>query len=215
MTSLKIVIGNKAYSSWSLRAWLGVIMTGEPFEELVIPLDQPDTRARISSVSPSAKVPALHIDGTVVWESLAILETLAERFPQAGLLPDGGGARALMRAVSAEMHAGFAPLRRDMPMDLKRDRHGEGHTPEALADVRRVTELWRDCRQRFGSAGPFLFGGFTLADAMYAPVVTRLLTYGVSLDPVSQAYCQAIEDLPAMKAWRAAAVVEPWSLGRP
>ncbi len=215
MASLKIIIGNKAYSSWSLRAWLGVSMTGEPFEELVIPLDEPDTRARILAESPSGKVPALQIDGTVVWDSLAILETLAERFPSAGLLPEDGEARARMRAVSSEMHAGFAPLRRDMPMDLKRDRHGEGHTPEALADVRRVTELWGDCRQRSGSAGPFLFGRFTIADAMYAPVVTRLLTYGVALDPVSDAYCRAIDDLPAMQAWRAAALAEPWTLERP
>ena len=215
MTTLTIVIGNKAYSSWSLRGWLGVRMTGQTFEEVVIPLDHSDTHQRILEQSPSGRVPALHIDGTVVWESLAILETLAERFPEAGLLPKDAGARAAARAVSSEMHAGFAPLRRDMPMDLKRLRHGEGQTPDAIADVRRVTELWRDCRERFGAKGPFLFGAFTIADAMYAPVVTRFHTYGVSLDPVSQAYCRAIEDLPAMKAWRTAAEQEPWTLERP
>lgn len=215
MATMTMVVGNKAYSSWSLRAWLGVAVTGAAFEEVVVPLDHADTHERILSHSPSGKVPALHIDGVVVWETLAILEVLAERFPAAGLLPEDWEARAVARAVSAEMHAGFAPLRRDMPMDLKRFRHGEGQTPEALADVRRVTEIWRDCRQRFGADGPFLFGGFTLADAMYAPVVTRLHTYGVAVDPVSQAYCTAIEDHAAMKAWRHAAQAEPWTLQRP
>ncbi|MCB9946490.1 MAG: glutathione S-transferase family protein [Rhodospirillaceae bacterium] len=215
MAPLKLIVGNKAYSSWSLRAWLGVAVTGADFEEVVVALDHADTHERILSQSPSGKVPALHIDGVVVWESLAILEVLAERFPAAGLLPEEWEARAVARAVAAEMHAGFAPLRRDMPMDLKRMRHGEGKTPDALADVRRVTEIWCDCRRRFGADGPFLLGGFTLADAMYAPVVTRFHTYGVTLDPVSQAYCTAIEELAAMKTWRHAAVAEPWTLERP
>ena len=213
MGDLTLLIGNKAYSSWSLRAWLALAVTEAPFREIVIPLDRPETRAQILAHSPSGRVPALQDGGLVVWESLAILEYLAERFPNAGLWPSDPAARALARAVSAEMHAGFSALRQHMWMDLKHRRPGEGRTPEVEADITRITAIWRDCRSRFAADGPFLFGTFGNADAMYAPVVTRFQTYGVDLDPVCRAYGDAVLAHPAMQAWTAAALAEPWVLG--
>ena len=153
--------------------------------------------------------------GLTIWDSLAIGEYLAERFPQAGLWPKDTGARSVARSVSAEMHSGFEALRRDMPMDLKQDHPGSGHTPGALADIERITAIWAECRGRFAAEGPFLFGGFCIADAMYAPVATRLRTYGVSLDPVSEGYVRAVLDWPAMRRWAAAAAAEPWVLENP
>lgn len=212
MNEMALLIGNKAYSSWSLRAWLMLRACGVPFREILVPLDQPDTRSRILEHSPSGLVPAL-IDGPlVVWDSLAIGEYLAERFPEADLWPADATARARARSVSAEMHAGFASLRRDMSMDLKRSRAGEGHTRAALADVARIGAIWADCRAAAPKTGPFLFGRFTIADAMYAPVVARLRTYGVPVDGAADAYCDAISAWPAMAEWAAAAVAEPWVL---
>jgi glutathione S-transferase len=206
--SLTLVIGNKNYSSWSLRAWLAMKQAGLDFEEVVIPLDQPDTTARIKRHSPTGKVPVL-IDGeVVVWESLAILDHLDERFPQAGLWPTQPAARAHARSIAAEMHAGFGALRRECPMNLWRPVERRPLTPEAERDVERVTALWRHARDRFGRGGPMLFGTFTAADAMYAPVATRLRTYDVPRDPVSQAYVEAIHALPAFEAWRDAALQE-------
>jgi len=215
VSKLTIVIGNKAYSSWSLRGWLMLAATGEAFDEIVIPLDRRETRDALLAQSPAGRVPILKADGLTIWDSLAIGEYLAERFPRAGLWPAEADARAVARSVSAEMHSGFEALRRDMPMDLKRDRPGEGHTPEALADIARITALWSDCRNRFGGAGPFLFSGFGIADAMYAPVVSRLATYGVTLDTMSQAYVDAILELKAMRQWTEAAKAEPWVLDLP
>ena len=213
MIEIMLVIGNKAYSSWSLRGWLGLKATGVAFDEVVIPLDQPETKARIAEYSPSGKVPTLIHNDTVIWESLAILEYLAEQFPKAGLWPEDAEARAFARAVSCEMHAGFAPLRQHMWMDLKSKRPGEGRTPEVVADIERIQQIWGHCRKRFGAGGPFLFGGFSNADVMFAPVVTRFQTYGVDLDPVCRDYADAILEWPAMQDWTKAALAEPWVLG--
>lgn len=215
MSDLTIVVGNRAYSSWSLRGWLMLAATGAAFDEIVIPLDRPESRAAILAQSPAGRVPVLKAGGLTIWDSLAIGEYLAERFPGAGLWPSDDDARAIARSVSAEMHAGFAALRRDMPMDLKREHAGEGHTPGALADIARVTAIWADCRRRFGAAGPFLFGDFCIADAMYAPVATRLRTYAVPLEAAADAYVQAVLDRPDMGRWTEAALAEPWVLDNP
>jgi len=159
--------------------------------------------------------PVLKAGGLTIWDSLAIGEYLADRFPLAGLWPEDAGARAVARSVSAEMHSGFEALRRDMPMDLKLDHPGSGHTPGALADIKRITAIWAECRERFAAGRPFLFGRFCIADAMYAPVATRLRTYGVSLDPVSKDYVRAVLDWPAMRRWAADAAAEPWVLEDP
>ena len=215
MPKLSIILGNKAYSSWSLRGWLMLEATGAPFDETVIPLDRPESKAAILAQSPAGRVPVIKADALTIWDSLAIGEYLAERFPDAGLWPSDVEARAIARSVSAEMHAGFEALRRDMPMDLKQDRPGQGHTPDALADVARIAEIWAECRERFGAGGPFLFGQFCIADAMYAPVATRLTTYGVPLDAGAAAYVEAILDWPAMRRWKEAAIAEPWILESP
>ncbi len=208
MTSLILVIGNKNHSSWSLRPWLALKAAGLAFEERLIGLRRPETKAEILRYSPSGKLPLL-IDGALsVWDSLAICEYVAERAPQAGLWPEAADARAVARAVAAEMHSGFMPLRRDYSMDISRRFPDQG-SPEAKADALRVQEIWRDCRARFGqSRGDFLFGSFGIADCMYAPVVTRFRTYGLALDPVSQAYCDAVMAHPAMREWCQAAEQE-------
>ncbi|WP_428247755.1 glutathione S-transferase family protein [Ferrovibrio sp.] len=205
MTSPILVIGNKNHSSWSLRPWLALKAAGLAFEERLIGLRRPETKAEILRYSPSGKLPLL-IDGAVkVWDSLAICEYVAERAPQAGLWPQDAGARAVARAVSAEMHSGFMALRRDYSMDIARRFPDQG-TAEAKADAARIQEIWRDCRASFGQGrGEFLFGGFGIADCMYAPVVTRLRTYGIALDPVSQAYSDAVLAHPAMREWCQAA----------
>ena len=205
---LTLIVGEKSKSSWSLRAHLALAHVGVPFDEHVILLDRPTSRAEILHHSPAGRVPCLRHGDLVIWDSLAICEYLAETFPEAQLWPIERDARARARSISAEMHSGFADLRRDMSMDLKQDHPGEGHTPGALADARRILDLWRDCRAR-AAGGPFLFGAFTIADAMYAPVTTRFTTYGVPLDDVCADYVDAIASLPAMAAWRTAARAEP------
>lgn len=205
MSDLLIVLGNKNYSSWSLRPWLALKATGQPFKEEVIWLRKPDTRARILKHSPAGKVPVLQDGALVVWESLAICEYLAERFPAAKLWPDDRAARAVARSVSTEMHGGFAGLRRDLSMDIRARITDRVPAADAQADIARITELWRDCRARFGAGGPMLFGRFSIADCMFAPVVTRFVTYGVALDPVCSAYRDAVMALPAMQEWIAAA----------
>jgi glutathione S-transferase len=208
MAELTLVIGNKNYSSWSLRAWLTLKQAGAAFDEIRIPLDTPDTHAQILQHSPSGRVPALHHGSLTIWESIAICEYIAELFPDRHLLPTDPAARAIARTVSAEMHAGFVPLRQYMPMDCRARRPGEGKLPGVQENIDRITHLWRTCRQQFGSQGDFLFGHFTFADAMYAPVVSRFVTYGVSLDSVCQAYADAIWALPAMQEWLTAAEAE-------
>jgi len=215
MSDITIYLGNKTYSSWSLRPWLALKRTGAAFDEVVIPLSRPDTAAKIREVSPSGRVPALRHGPVLVWESLAICEYLAETFPAARLWPADAEPRALARATSAEMHGGFAKLRQFLPMDLSRDRRGEACIEEAKTEIDRVTAIWRDCRARFGvpgahGRGDFLFGDYSIADAMFAPVATRFRTYGVTIDPVSAAYVEAVLDWPAMRDWVAAAKAEPW-----
>jgi len=208
MPDFIIYIGNRVYSSWSLRGWLPLKQLGVPFEEVMIPLYDEGSKDAILRQSPSGKVPALHHKGRMVWESLAIGEYLAEEFPAARLWPEEAGARARARAVSAEMHAGFANLRVELSMNLRRIIPGRRFSPDALAQIARVQAIWRDCRARHGAGGRFLFGHFTIADAMYAPVVTRFRTYGIELDPVCEAYADAIWELPAMIAWCEAAAKE-------
>jgi glutathione S-transferase len=210
--ALRLIIGNKNYSSWSFRPWIAMKVAGIPFEEEVISLNADDFKARVTKVSATGKVPAL-IDGAVqVWESLAILEYLAERFPQARLWPAEAGARAHARVIAAEMHAGFVPLRRHLPMNMWRPVKRRELPPEVRANVQRIEAMWTQCRQRHGAGGPFLFGAFGAADAMYAPVVARFHTYAVDLGAVARAYVDATMALPAWGEWRAAALKEPWVL---
>ncbi len=214
MADFTIYIGNKNYSSWSLRGWLALKRTGAAFEEEVIPLDEANTRANILRYSPSGRVPALRHGNEIVWESLAIGECLAELFPAARLWPSSARARAVARAVSAEMHAGFTALRSHLPMNIRSSFPGRGVTPEAQADINRITASWRDCRRRFGEGGDFLFGHFTIADAMYAPVVSRFRTYEIKLEEETQRYADAVWALPAMQEWAAAARNEPMIIER-
>ncbi len=209
---MKLIIGNKNYSSWSLRPWIAMKTAGIPFEERVISLNDPQFKRTVAKISPAGKVPAL-ADGEVhVWESLAILEYLAEKFPDAKLWPADPQGRAHARAIAAEMHAGFVPLRRECPMNFWRPVKKRELSPEAAANVARIDAMWTDCRSRFGSGGEFLFGAFGAADAMYAPVVGRFATYAVDVGPSSRAYMEAVMGLPAWQEWRAAAVKEPWVL---
>jgi glutathione S-transferase len=217
MADLTLCIGNKNYSSWSLRPWLALKQAGAAFEEVVIPLRRPETAALLRRHSPTQRVPALRHRGAVIWESLAICEYVAELFPAARLWPEDREARAVARAAATEMHGGFADLRRLMPMDIRSRRPLGTRLDGARKDVDRVHQLWRECRQRFGArgasgAGPFLFGGFTVADAMYAPVTRRFVTYGVPLDEICGAYVEAVTALPAMAEWIAAARTEPWTI---
>lgn len=205
----KLLIGNKNYSSWSLRPWLLLKQADIPFEEILIPLYQGDYKARILDLSPSGKVPCL-IDGNVaVWDSLAIAEYLAELYPSLHLWPDDPAARAEARSISAEMHAGFTNLRSQMGMNLRRHVPGTVPTPSAQADIDRIEHIWQHCRQRHADAGPFLFGRFSIADAMYAPVCARFRSYSVPLQPASQAYVDHMLELPALREWYAAAEAEP------
>ena len=214
MAEFTVVIGNKNYSSWSLRGWLMARIAGIEFEEVVIPLDLPETHAAIRKHSPSGKVPVLLHRGLAVWESLAIAEYLNDLKPEVGLWPASAAARAHARSISTEMHAGFVELRNNMPMNIRASYPGKGMTPAVRADIERITSIWRDCRKRFAGAfqkdDGFLFGTFGAADAMYAPVVTRLRTYGVKVDSDGDAYCNAVLAHPAVKDWIDAAKHEPW-----
>jgi glutathione S-transferase len=212
--TLKLVIGNKNYSSWSMRPWLAMKVAGIPFQEEVISLDDPAFNERVSKLSGAGKVPVL-IDGHVrVWESLAILDHIAERCPQCLLWPADPEARALARSVAAEMHAGFGALRRHCPMNMWRPAKRRELTPEVAADIARIEVIWTDCRTRFGRSGPFLFGAFGAADAMYAPVVSRFHTYAVDVGSVARGYMEAIMSLAPWAEWRSAALAEPWILRR-
>jgi glutathione S-transferase len=209
---LTLVIGNKNYSSWSLRAWLVLSHFEINFEEVLIPLRQADSLARKLEYSPAGRVPIL-IDGDLrIWDSLAIIEYLAERFPEKPIWPTQREARARARSVSAVMHSSFDALRDQLPMDARARLDSVGHGPELEADIARVREIWRDCRRGFGVDGSFLFGEFTAADAMFAPVVSRFLTYGVGLDGAEAEYARAVLTVPAVEAWMAAARKEPWTI---
>ncbi|AFY71359.1 Glutathione S-transferase domain protein [Thalassoporum mexicanum PCC 7367] len=209
---LKLVIGNKNYSSWSLRPWLVLKQLGVEFEEILIPLFVGDWRQQIGQYTPAGKVPVLICDHFAIWESLAIMEFLVEQFPEANLLPTDPAARAMNRSIAAEMHAGFINVRTHMPMNGRARYPGMGRTIDVLKEINRITTIWRDCRNRYGSGGDLLFGHFTIADAMYAPVVLRFVTYGVELDPVCQAYLEAVLNLPAMQEWLAAGAIEPYTI---
>ena len=208
--SLTLVIGNKNYSSWSMRPWLVLKKTGEAFEEIVIPLDRPESKAEIFKHSPSGFVPTLKDGDIAIWESLSICEYIAERFPDAGLWAKDPAARAVARSVSAEMHSGFSTLRTNMPMNVRGNAPGKGRAPGVQEDINRISAIWRDCRTRFGAGGPYLFGTFTIADAMYAPVVSRFVTYQVELDADAKAYVNTMWADPAMVAWVDGARREPW-----
>lgn len=209
---MHLTIGNKLYSTWSMRPWLVLSAFGIPFEEMVISLSDADFKARVMAISPAGKVPILEDDGVVVWETLAIIEYLAERFPEHAIWPRDVAARAHARAVSNEMHAGFTALRGACPMNLgkrfaNKDR-GEGVT----RDVARIEQIWSEARSRFGASagGPFLYGAFSAADAMYAPVVARLDGYSVPVSEASEAYMAAVQAHPAYVSWRTAGLAEPW-----
>jgi glutathione S-transferase len=212
MSTLTLVIGNRNYSSWSLRAWLALKHAGATFDEIMIPLSRPDTGDAIRAHSPAGKVPVLRHGALTVWDSLAICEYLAETFPAAGLWPDGAEARAVARAASAEMHSGFQALRSHMPMNVRKLLPGKGRAPGVDIDLARIGVLWESCRERFGGGGDFLFGAFSAADAMFAPVVSRCRTYDVALSDVCQAYTDAVSNLPAMREWAAAAAAEPHAI---
>jgi glutathione S-transferase len=220
MTDMTLYIGNKNYSSWSLRPWLAMKQAGLSFREVLVPLDQADTQKQIKAFSGSGKVPFLAHGAVKVWESLAICEYVAELRPQAHLWPSDPAARAHARAIATEMHGGFAELRRNMPMDIRGRWPERNRQSHCVAEIERVIALWHEARERFGKAGAngkgdFLYGGFTIADAMYAPVTTRFVTYGATFDAATMAYIAAVNDLPAMREWAAAAKEEPWEITYP
>jgi glutathione S-transferase len=205
MARYTLVIGNKNYSSWSLRAWLAMKQAGIEFDEVRVPLFEDGYKARIENYSPAGKVPVLVAGKLAIWDSLAICEFLAERHPEQRLWPADLAARAQARAICAEMHAGFLALRNAMPMNIRSSHPGKGMTPEVKRDIDRITAMWEQCRKTCGSGGELLFGQFTAADAFYAPVASRFQTYAVTLPPVAHAYADAVLRLSAMQEWMAAA----------
>jgi glutathione S-transferase len=198
---MQLVIGNKNYSSWSMRPWVLLREAGIAFEEVQLKFDDSVRAAGVERYSPAGKVPVLVINGEPVWDSLAICETVAERFAEKQLWPADARARRLARSICAEMHSGFHALRSHMPMNIRSRHPGKGMNPEVQRDIARVLEIWRGCRERYGSDGALLFGRFSIADAYYAPVVTRFQTYEVSLPPEAQAYCEAVLALRAVREW--------------
>jgi glutathione S-transferase len=208
---LKLIIGDKTYSSWSMRAWLALELTGEPFEEVLVPLDRPDTAQRIAGFSPAGRVPVLLDSDLAVWDSLAICEWLAERFPAARLWPEAPRARAVARSVSAEMHAGFQALRTSLPMNLRLRRPAAPLASGVQADLARLRAIWRGLLAQ-PRDGEFLFGRFGIADATFAPVVGRCLTYGVALDGPEAAWADAVWRHPAVARWVAGARAEQRSI---
>jgi len=210
--SLHLIVGNKNYSSWSFRPWLAMKVAGIAFEETLISLEAQDFKARVMAISGAGRVPVL-IDGDIrIWESLAILEYLAEKFPAAGLWPRQADARAQARAIASEMHAGFMALRRHLPMNVSRPVKARPLDDGAAADAIRIDAIWSECLAKSG--GPFLFGAFGAADAMYAPVIWRFHTYAVEMSAAARIYMRAVMALPAWNEWRAAARREPWVLPR-
>lgn len=213
MADFTLYIGNKNYSSWSLRGWLALTVTAAGFEEVKLPLDTPEFYETLKGLSPTRCVPLL-VDhrgsrDIRVWDSLAIVDYLARAFPEAGLWPDEIEAYAYARSVVAEMHAGFTALRSALPMNIRADYGGRGLGPAVQADVARIDALWSEAREHFGASGPYLFGErFTAADCFYAPVVSRFKTYGITLSETAAAYRRAVLDHPAMRAWSADAIAE-------
>jgi glutathione S-transferase len=211
MSEFTLVIGNKNYSSWSLRPWMLMRHLQLPFDELLIPLFQPDMSSRIAQHSPAGRVPVLKHGELTLWESIAIGEYLCELTGNGW--PRDRAVRAHARTVSAEMHAGFGALRAQWPMNARATGRRTPMTAELRADIERIDALWRDCRQRFGAHGPWLFGDYSLADAMYAPVALRFRSYGAMLSPPAQAYLDTVLQDAPLQQWLAAAELEPWSIG--
>jgi len=204
---LTLVIGNKNLSSWSMRPWVAAMAFGIPFTEIRVVLDQRDTANQIARYSHAGRVPVLLAGEMTIWDSLSIIEYLAEQFPDKHMWPQDVAARALARSIVAEMHAGFGELRNAMPMHIQAHLPGRGRTPGAQADIGRICEIWEDCLSRFGHH-QFLFGAFSIADAFYAPVVMRFKTYGVALAPALQAYCERVAAHPAVARWMSEAMAE-------
>jgi len=201
MAALTLVIGNKNYSSWSMRPWVLLKQLGIPFEEKKLRFHSDEWDAGIERWSPSRLVPVLWRDKQTVWDSLAISEAVNEWFPEKGVWPGDPVARAFARCAAAEMHSGFRALRDHMPMNIRASHPGKGLRPEVQANIDRIETLWAEARTRFGAGGPFLFGAFSAADAMYAPVVMRFKTYAVSLSPQAQRYCDAMQAAAAVREW--------------
>ena len=214
MAKLHLVIGNKNYSSWSLRPWIALTMAHIPFDETVIPLDQPQTKKRITEHSAAGRVPVLRHGKLTVWESLAILEYLAEIFPEKRLWPQGKAARAAARSAANEMHCGFAALRDACPMNLRRPHKAVALSEAVKTDIARIDALWRECRKAHARKGKFLFGAFSNADAMFAPVVSRFDTYDIKVSTESRAYMETVLATQAFQAWKKAALEEPWKIPR-
>ena len=209
--TLKLVIADKNYSSWSMRPWIAMTAAGIEFEEIFFNFNMPGWKAAIREYSPAGKVPILTDGEVTVWESLAILDYLHERFPETGIWPDDWAARAHARSISSEMATGFTGLRGHYPMNIRRSVPDRAPSEAAAADIARVTAIWRHARETYGTGGDFLFGAkFCGADAMYAPVVSRFTTYAVEVGEVEQAYMAAVRETPAFKAWQAEALKEPW-----
>ena len=208
MAALTLVIGNKNYSSWSMRPWVLMKQLGIPFEEKKLRFHSTEWDAEIERWSPSRLVPVLWNGDQTVWDTLAIAEALHEWFPEKGVWPKDATARAFARSASAEMHSGFRDLRSAMPMNIRSSYPGKGMSPAVQANIDRIEKLWKEARVKFGSGGPFLFGAFSAADAMFAPVTSRLRTYAVKLSPESQRYCDAVLAAPGVRAWVDDAVKE-------
>jgi glutathione S-transferase len=209
MAPLTLVIGNKNYSSWSLRAWIALKHLGVPFEEIQVILDTPTTREDIEHYGPSGRVPVLRLGELAVWDSLAICEYAAELTGRGW--PQDARARAVARSVCAEMHSGFSHLRSLWPMNARARNRRTAITAALEADIERIDVIWNDCRARFGAAGPWLFGEYSIADAMYAPVVLRFNTYSARISPTARWYMASVLEDPALQEWVAAAKQEPWT----
>ena len=205
MKQLKLAIANKNYSSWSMRPWVLLTQAGIPFEEIQLKFSDDGRVHGIEPHSPTRQVPVLIVDGEPVWDSLAICEAVAELFPEKRLWPADVRARQIARSISAEMHAGFRSLRNAMPMNIRASLPGKGMSPAVQKDIDRIVEIWESCRSRYGAGGRLLFGEFTVADAFFAPVATRFLTYSAPLPPVAQRYGDALLALPAVREWVAQA----------
>jgi glutathione S-transferase len=212
--SYTLIIANKAYSSWSMRPWILLRHFAIPFEEVVVPLDLPDTRSAILRYSPAGKCPSLQDGPVSIWDSLAIIEYVAESHPDKAIWPRPKPARALARSLAAEMHSGFQALRAQCPMNLRRQPKPIKLSAETQADVARIEAAWAAAREQFADGGPFLFGEFSAADAMFAPVVNRLQVYAIPVQPQTRAYMDAVMALPAWRDWEQDAAREPWSIDR-
>jgi glutathione S-transferase len=210
MAKLNLVIANKNYSSWSLRPWLAMAMAGLDFDETLILLDTPHTKKQIAEHSKAGRVPILRHGKVTVWETLAILEYLAETFPEKNFWPKTKAARTVARSISNEMHAGFSALRNACPMNLRRPQRPVMMNDAIRADIARIEEIWRDCRKTYGKGGKFLFGKFCNADAMFAPVVTRFESYAIPVAKDTKAYMDAVLATKAFQKWKSAALKETW-----